>query len=66
MPGPILIHSGAPPVVPTPTPLPLTAGVEVVELAHPDEGSGVRHVLVNNARGLLREACSPVLLNRCS
>jgi putative nucleotidyltransferase with HDIG domain len=61
-PAPILIHSGPAPVVPTPTP----AAAEIVELAHPDEGSGVRHVLLHNAHGLLREACAPVLLNRCS
>jgi len=34
--------------------------------AHVEEGSGVRHVLLANAPGLLREACSPVVLNRCS
>ena len=66
-PAPILIHSGPAPVdAPAPTPTPPTAAVEVVELAHHDEGSGVRHVLLHNAPGLVREACSPVLLNRCS
>jgi hypothetical protein len=66
-PAPILIHSGPPPAeVPSPTPTPPSAAVEAAELAHPDEGSGVRHVLLHNAHGLLREACAPVLLNRCS
>jgi len=66
-PAPILIHSGPPPAeIPSPSPTAPSAAVEVVELAHHDEGSGVRHVLLHNAHGLLREACSPVSLNRCS
>ena len=66
-PAPILIHSGPPPAeVASPIPTQPSAAVQVVELAHHDEGSGVRHVLLHNAQGLLREGCAPVLLNRCS
>jgi putative nucleotidyltransferase with HDIG domain len=36
------------------------------DVAYPDQGSGVRHVLLRNEPGVLREVCSPVLLNRCS
>jgi len=66
-PAPILIHTGPPPVAVTPAPV-VTAveAVEAVEALQADEGSGVRQVVLSNAPGLLREACAPVLLNRCS
>ena len=56
-----------PPVAVTPAPV-VTAveAVEAVEALQADEGSGVRQVVLSNAPGLLREACAPVLLNRCS
>jgi putative nucleotidyltransferase with HDIG domain len=70
-PAPLLISMS-----PTPAPVPIgsepsPAGVpaftsEASDAAHPDEGSGVRHVLVRNEPGVLREACSPVVYNRCS
>jgi hypothetical protein len=47
----------------TDAPKPMSAASD---FAHPDEGSGVRHVLLRNEPGVLREVCSPVLLNRCS
>ena len=63
-PAPILIPTG-------PSSLPVTASeapadVAAADVAHPDEGSGVRHVLPKNERGVLREACCPVVYNRCS
>jgi putative nucleotidyltransferase with HDIG domain len=42
------------------------AELENADLAHVEEPSGVRHVLPCNAPGVLREACSPVVFNRCS
>lgn len=60
-PAPILIHTGPPPAVVSPTP-----AVEAIEPPPADEGSGVRHVLLNNAPGRLREACAAVVFNRCS
>jgi putative nucleotidyltransferase with HDIG domain len=68
-PAPVLI-----PETPAPAPVPavLSQASEVAEpvtpsdVAHPDEDSGVRHVLLRNAPGVLREACSPVVYNRCS
>jgi hypothetical protein len=70
-PAPVLISMSPAPV---PTPIgsePSPAGVpafvgEASDAAHPDEGSGVRHVLIRNQPGVLREACSPVVYNRCS
>jgi hypothetical protein len=75
-------HLRAEPVVETPAPTPVVetpvaAPVPVQEVvseppaaaadaAHPDEDSGVRHVLVLNQPGILREVCSPVVFNRCS
>jgi len=51
---------------PTPAPIALGTGDPSRVDVHVDEGSGVRHVLLANAPGRLREACSPVVLNRCS
>ncbi len=70
-PAPILITTSAPPAtVPAAAPVTLSpeppaGAVEVVELAAA-EGSGVRHVQFMNAPGLLREVCTPVVINRCS
>jgi putative nucleotidyltransferase with HDIG domain len=66
--APILISTSTPPA---PATQPAAASPSVIslrasELPAPDEGSGVRHVLLRNEPGLLREACSPVVLNRCS
>ncbi|HXK18677.1 MAG TPA: HDOD domain-containing protein, partial [Polyangiaceae bacterium] len=63
-PAPVLIASG-------PEPLPLASAeapsaVTAADVAHPDEDSGVRHVLLLNEPGVLREACSPAVYNRCS
>jgi hypothetical protein len=58
--------------VSTPAPAPAVlsssepASTDAAVDPHADERSGVRHVLLANAPGLLREACSPVVLNRCS
>jgi putative nucleotidyltransferase with HDIG domain len=74
-PAPVLIAMTPPPVLSepapapqkvlnmsaTPTPTPITAEPPSI-----DESSGVHHVLLRNQPGLLREACSPVVLNRCS
>jgi hypothetical protein len=46
----------------TPTP----SVVSAADAAHPDEGSGVRHVLPQNERGVAREVCSRVVYNACS
>lgn len=46
--------------------VPATASAAASDVAHPDEGSGVRYVLLRNDPGVLREVCSPVQLNRCS
>lgn len=51
---------------PAPAPVVLDDADPARAEAHAEEGSGVRHVLLANAPGLLREVCSPVLLNRCS
>jgi hypothetical protein len=67
-PAPILISTSAPAAASVPT-APPAAAMEVIhssELPSVDEASGVRHVLLRNEPGLLREVCSPVLLNRCS
>jgi putative nucleotidyltransferase with HDIG domain len=67
-PAPILIAPSAPPAAPVPS-APPAAAVAVIhasELPSVEEASGVRHVLLRNEPGLLREVCSPVLLNRCS
>lgn len=59
---PTVINMNAPKTAPP-------AAVDVEPAADPiraDEASGVRHVLLANAPGLLREVCSPVVLNRCS
>ncbi|MES1185772.1 MAG: HDOD domain-containing protein [Myxococcales bacterium] len=59
---PTVINMNAPKTAPP-------SAVDVEPTADPiraDEASGVRHVLLANAPGLLREACSPVVLNRCS
>lgn len=48
------------------TPAPVLVPMVAADAAHPDEDSGVRHVLVRNEPGILREVCSPVVLNRCS
>ncbi|HEX2874270.1 MAG TPA: HDOD domain-containing protein [Polyangiaceae bacterium] len=64
-PAPILIAPSAPPAAPAPP----ASAVEVIQtsaLPSVEEGSGVRHVLLRNEPGLLREACSPLVLNRCS
>jgi putative nucleotidyltransferase with HDIG domain len=53
------------PVAPSVNP-PALASVTASDVAHPDEGSGIRHVLLRNEPGVLREVCSPVQLNRCS
>jgi hypothetical protein len=63
-PAPILIPMGPPtPVAAAPLTAPAAPPSDV---AHPDQGSGVRHVLLRNEPGVLREVCSPVVLNRCS
>jgi putative nucleotidyltransferase with HDIG domain len=54
------------PVAPSVAPPAAEASTTPSDVAHPDEGSGVRHVLLRNEPGILREACSPVLMNRCS
>jgi hypothetical protein len=64
-PAPTVINMNAPKSA-APTPVPLTAESLQSEPARADELSGVRHVLIANAPGLLREVCSPVVLNRCS
>jgi hypothetical protein len=67
-PAPILINMSAPPAAPALS-APPAAAVEVIhssELPSVEEASGVRHVLLRNEPGLLREVCAPVLLNRCS
>jgi putative nucleotidyltransferase with HDIG domain len=59
---PTVINMNAPKTAPP-------VAVDVEPTAPPiraDEASGVRHVLLANAPGLLREVCSPVVLNRCS
>jgi hypothetical protein len=60
-----LIPMGPPAPVATAAPLAERPGAPS-DVAHPDEGSGVRHVLLRNEPGVLREVCSPVVLNRCS
>ena len=74
-PAPILIPMNPAPVLSEPAPSPqrvltLTPGVvghdATADVATPDEASGVRHLLLRNEPGVLREACSPILLNRCS
>jgi len=45
---------------------PSSSSVPASDVAHPDEGSGVRHVLLKNERGVLREVCTSVVSNRCS
>jgi hypothetical protein len=62
----IVTTEPAPPAVITEPSPPLAAIGQASDMAHPDEGSGVRHVLVRNEPGVLREGCSPVVLNRCS
>jgi putative nucleotidyltransferase with HDIG domain len=68
---PTVINLGSPAgttpaTVSTPAPAALDTASLARADAHVDEASGVRHVLLANAPGLLREACSPVVLNRCS
>jgi putative nucleotidyltransferase with HDIG domain len=59
---PTVINMNAPKTAP-----PAAAAVEpTAEPIRADEASGVRHVLLANAPGMLREVCSPVVLNRCS
>jgi putative nucleotidyltransferase with HDIG domain len=53
----------APPQEPAP---PVEAIAEVAAAAPRSEASGVRHVLLRNEPGVLRDACSEVVLNRCS
>lgn len=69
-PAPILISPpSAAPAAPVASSAPPAAAVEVIhssELPSVEEASGVRHVLLRNEPGLLREVCSPVQLNRCS
>jgi putative nucleotidyltransferase with HDIG domain len=77
-PAPKLDEAAAPAVVtlapaggasltpPAPSVIQTAAPSGTDDVAHPDEGSGVRYVLLRNEPGVLREACSPVMLNRCS
>jgi hypothetical protein len=53
------------PVAPSVNP-PVAVVTTPSDVAHADEGSGVRHVLLRNEPGVLREVCAPVLMNRCS
>ena len=68
-PAPILISPtgvpAAPGVSPSAAP-PAAAVIHSSELPSVEEASGVRHVLLRNEPGLVREVCSPVQLNRCS
>jgi hypothetical protein len=81
-PAPILISSGVLPVPSEPTPPPpaqrivtlrpaqgMAAPDPADDVAYTEERSGVRHALLRNEPGLLREACAPsaqIPLNRCS
>jgi putative nucleotidyltransferase with HDIG domain len=63
-PAPVLIlESPLPPMAAAAQP---SSAVPASDVAHPDEGSGVRHVLLSNERGILREVCTSVVSNRCS
>jgi hypothetical protein len=65
-PAPVLIPENPPLQMAAVSEPPSSSSVPASDVAHPDEGSGVRQVLLNNERGILREVCAPVLLNRCS
>jgi putative nucleotidyltransferase with HDIG domain len=70
-PTPIASTSPSPVLIPsTPTdatePTPVVQQVLTTDVAVSDEQSGVRHVLLRNAPGVLREVCSPDLYRRCS
>jgi hypothetical protein len=59
----LVLESPLPPVATAAEP---PSAVPASDVAHTDEGSGVRQVLLNNQRGIVREVCVPVVLNRCS
>ena len=67
--APALVEPAPALVEPAPAPAEPAPVSAAADAAHQDEGSGVRHVLLRNEQGVLRDVCAPaarVQLNRCS